>query len=98
MAQTIGGNVLGQQGEEPRVRLEANYPPGFPHLVRRQQGEVSPVGADIHKAHSGPESRLDQRRLLRLVAAGEADFARDRIAQITAERPTAQLLWRSHPA
>src|SRR5262249_23666994 len=61
-----------------------------------QEREIAPVGADVDESHSRLQDGLNDRRLLRLVASGETNFSRNRIAQVANELKSSQAPGHAH--
>ena len=76
----VGFQVGGQEREQPRLRLEGNHSSAGADPVRAGQREVPPVRADVDEDVAGMQEPRRELRLLRLVAAGEADLSRHRVA------------------
>ena len=73
------------------MRLERDHTPGRADQMRADEREVAPVGADVGDDHARTEEPQGELRLLRLVAPGEAHFARDRVVEIADEARAAEV-------
>ena len=91
LRESVRRGVLREQGRQLRMRLEREHASARPDEVRADQREVAPVGAHVDRRHARPQQPHRELRFLRLVAAGEADLARDRVLQIADERRAAEI-------
>ena len=87
--QRVFSHVGPQSPTGTRIGLDADDASGATDQVRTGQREIAPVGSHIDESHPRAKDLLEERRLLRLVPACEADLAHHAIAEIApeAQRP-----------
>ena len=96
VVEPVGLDVGRQEREQTRLRLEGDHASAGADPVRGGQREVPPVRADVDEDVAGTKQPRRELRLLRLVAPGEADLARHRVALIAVVRKPAELEREAH--